>query len=315
VKLITFALILLTHCLAAQTFSGQVVYVRKIIPINQKINVDSILSDGLGDSSVYAIMGQSYKSTFYRKGKLVFTYIYCHPDFKFYFLRPETDYVSYDDSRRNVKPIKSMKIHRDSTSTLLGFPVFIAYKNYSDHKEEAYYRSYYSDSIRIDPETFKGHAASGWYNELKATKGCFNLKTEQYNKDFIEIYEAVKITKGNVDPSTFALPYGKLLVASPAVVDKKAKLIQTNDAQICHGETVNQIPDVPEKSETITIYIIAVVSDKGELLSVTSWNKDEYGISSTAVDIIQNCGYRFIPAEIKGKPVTSECIIPMQFRI
>jgi hypothetical protein len=309
-QILAFILVLSSPFVGAQTFSGQINYVRRIIPLNQKIDVDSLLNDGQGDSAVYSILGQYYKSVIYRKGQQVYTYVYHHPQFRFYFIRPTEDYVSYADSRISHEGLKSIKIHRDSTSTLLGLPTFMAEKQYARYKS----KSYYSDSVKVDPETFKGHAAAGWYNELKSTGGPFNLKTITYYKDYTEIYEAVRITPNSVEPPAFDLPYGKKLFASSMAVDKKAKIISTDDARICYGETVRLIPKVPGKSGLITAYILVLVSDEGKILSVRPITNDPYGISKTFAEIIGGCGYEFTPGEIKGKPVTSECIIPMQYR-
>jgi hypothetical protein len=213
----------------SQDFTGQIVYKTRIVAKRDNINTDSILDATSGDSAIYYISGSRYRCTFFRKGKERYQYIYHHSNFRFYFLSPGVEYITWSDSRKTDDLLKDLKIFRDSTTTILGYPCYTAKKVYDNYVSTAYY----SDSIKVNPETFNGHNAADWYNELKKTGGSFNIKTVSDYKDYLEITEAIHIVPMLVNEDLFEVSEDRLVVASAHALDKAPSMIQGKNTPLC----------------------------------------------------------------------------------
>lgn len=295
----------------SQDFAGRIIYRTKIIARHDGINTDSILDVSSGDSAVYYISGSKYACTFFRHGKERYQYIYHHSVFQFYFLYPGTEYITWSDSRKAHDVIKDLKIFRDSTSAILGYPTYRADKLYDDHISIAYY----SDSIKVDPETFKDHNAADWYNELKRTNGSFNIKTISDYKDYLEITEAIQISPKLVNDDIFKLPENKLVVASAYALDKEVSMLRSKKTSQCYAAKASKLKKANNETKTLRCLIAVVVAADGSIRHVRPVQKDEYGVFRIATDIIKNCEITFIPGEINGVAVDSECYVPVDFQL
>jgi hypothetical protein len=207
VQFIILFLLFTINCVS-QDFAGEIIYKTRIIPKGSSINADSILDNTSGDSAVFSLSGANYKCTFFRKGVQVYRYIYHHATFRFYTEFPDADYITFSDSRKPHNIPKDFRIYRDSTGRILGYPCYQTEVVYDDHTS----KQYYSDRIKVNPETFKGHNASDWYNKLKKVGGSINIMSVDHYKDYIMITEAVRISFRPVAKNMFKLPENKLLL-------------------------------------------------------------------------------------------------------
>lgn len=295
----------------SQEFTGRIIYKTKIIAKHDGTNTDSILDASSGDSAVYYVSGSQYACTFFRHGKERYQYIYHHSKFQFYFLHPGIEYITWSDSRKAHNIVKDFKIFRDSTSTILGYPCYKAEKIYDNYISIAYY----SDSIKVNPETFKDHNGADWYNELKRTDGSFNINTISDYKDYLEITEAIQISPMVVSDDIFKLPENRPIVASAYALDKKVSMLKNKRTSHCYTSKASQLQKTNNGTETLRCLIAIVVSADGSIKHVRPQKEDEHGAFRVAIDIIENCGITFIPGEIKGKPVDSECYVPVDFQL
>lgn len=294
----------------SQDFTGQIVYKTRIVAKRENINTDSILDATSGDSAIYYISGSRYKCTFFRKGKERYEYIYHHSNFKFYFLYPGIEYITWSDSRKTHDVIRDLKIFRDSTTTILGYPCYTTKKAYDNYISTAYY----SDSIKVNPETFRGHNAADWYNELKRTGGSFNIKTVSEYKDYLEITEAILILPMLVNDDLFKLPKGRPVVASAHALDKAVSMTQTKNTPLCYKFNSAKLQTANPDMETLRCMIALVVTADGGITHIRALQEDKYGAFRVAMDIISDCEITFTPGEINGKVVDSECFIPIVFK-
>ncbi|MBT1699641.1 hypothetical protein KK083_22270 [Fulvivirgaceae bacterium PWU4] len=299
-----------TACFS-QDFVGEIIYKTRVIPKKESINADSILDGASGDSAVYYISGSNYKCTFFRKGLKIYQYTYHHSDFRFYTEVPGADYITFTDSRKSHDVIKDFKIYRDSTAIIAGYKCYLAEKGYNDYTTKAYY----SDSIKINPETFKGHDASDWYNELRKTGGSFNIKAITHYKDYISITEALSISFRPINDSIFDIPENKPVVASAYGLDKKVFMKKNASFSKCFAIKSKDVRDVSGRTQTLTCLVLFVVTAEGEIKNIRAHKKDPYDAYQVAIDIIKTCGLKFVPGEIDGKRVDSEYSVAVHFQI
>lgn len=310
-KSLLFLLLLAPQLLSAQEFSGEISFVRKIIPKDHRIKADSMLQ--FGDSAIYSISGPNYKCTFYRKGKETYTYIYHHAEFRFYHLLKSKKYITYSDSRvREINSLlASMTPYRDSVGTVAGYRTYLAEKVYDKHKTMAWY----SNDLRIDPARFAGHDVGDWHYELTQTNGAIALRSVSHHEHHLEIFEAVAIKKKMLPPHHFEVPKGLPLVASASVLDKKVELNITPEIKKCYNSRSKSVPKIKGGKETYGLQAFFVVTDKGEIQHTNVMLKDPYGLHKIAVDVINNCGLKPKPGEIGGERVSSEYMMMMGFKI
>jgi hypothetical protein len=311
-KKITVAFVLLSQISCAQDFTGQISFIRRIIAKDNTVNVDSLMDGTLGDSSVYTLSGPYYKTTFFRKGKPTYTYTYHHAAHRFYHELPYNTYITYEDSRRKHDSLTSLTLHRDSITTILGYKCFVAHKV----SENSTGKAWYSDQIRINPETFKGHNAADWYKELKLTNGCFNLKSVSEHGNYIEVFEAVRVIRKKIDEKFFQLPAVKPVVASYSTLDKEPGMKEISpQAQECYDLKAKTAPVAFHRSREVSCVVLFIVTADGKIQHVHPYEKDDYGLHKIAVDVVKNCGIEFTPGEIDGKPVSSEFYMIVGFNI
>lgn len=294
----------------AQEFAGQIIFKTSIVAKHDGINTDSILEASSGDSAVYYISGSKYKCTFFRQGKEVYQYIYHHSKFRFYFLYPNIQFITFSDSRKPHDAITDIKIFRDSTSVILGYPTYMATKTYDDHRSIAYY----SDSIKINPETFNGHHAADWDNELKKTGGCFNIKSVSEYKDYLEVTEAVRISPMVLPDDFFKLPDNKPVIASSYALDKEVSMVQSHNTADCYQSKASQLKPSASLNKKVRCLIAFIVTAEGKITHVHALHEDEDKAFQIAIDVIKNCEISFTPGEINGHPVDSGYFVPVDFQ-
>jgi hypothetical protein len=318
VKNLVFVLLLIPQLLSAQEFSddefsGKITFLRRIIPKDHRIKADSVLDSYLGDSAIYTISGPYYKSTFYRKGKETYSYFYHHPEFRFYHILKSKNYITYTDSRSpDINSlISSITPYRDSIDTVAGYQVYKVEKVY----EGLSTIGWYSDQLRIDPDRFKGHSASDWHYELTQTGGAISIRSISHYEQYTEIFEAVHITRKQLNPYHFSVPKGRPIVASADALDKQVELTITPEIKKCYKEKSRAIPTIHAGKETYGLQVLFVVTDRGEIQHINVMSKDPYGLHKIAIEVIRGCGLKPKPGEVNGKPVSSEYMMMLGFKI
>lgn len=295
----------------AQHFSGEVVYKLSIIP-NPGVDVDSILRQQPGTSSVYLITDKYYKSTYFRDGKEAYSYTYLDETKLMYDVDAGKPYVTYRDSRKPNNELVKSTIYKDSSAIILGYTCYMVeyiYKNYTA-------KTYYSDKVKINYESFHGHEVGNWYSTMKAVNGSLGLKTITTYDDHVEVHEVVEVKSRAVRRAEFDLPTDKPLYASFSVLESQVILKQPSEESItCYQSHLLKAPDLYGRTKTYTSYVRFVVSNTGAINYTSALDDDAYGLGKIAVEIINTCGLEFTPGLIRGKPQGSEVYFPVEFRL
>lgn len=294
----------------AQYFSGEVEYRTRIVPKVEGLNIDSILNLRASSHMVYKITDGFYKSGYYKDDKEVYSYTYHGNTKRMFDEYIDRDYITFRDSRKanNVR-IRSI-IYRDSTKTVVGYPCFMAERVYENYIS----KTYYARNLKINVESFKDHATGDWYNQIKDVDGSLSLgSVNEYAKHY-EISEVIRVTPRKLSAEDFALPAGKLVVASSSALEKQPELSQpSNESVRCYQEKMTaalvEVSSIDEVS-----YVSFIVTRTGEVNHVEPYEEDARGLFKTAVDVIMNCGLKFLPGELEGKPADSWVYFPVQFK-
>jgi hypothetical protein len=293
----------------AQYFTGEVVYSLKTIP-KPGVNEDSLLRSQPGNSSVYLIGDRHYKSSYFRDGKHTYSYTYHDESRRMYDEEEDKPYLTWRDSRKGNNTLIRSTIYRDSTTVVLGYPCYLVEYTYPDHIS----KTYYTDNVRINYESFKGHEVGNWYQIMKEVKGGYGMKTVTIFQTHIEIQEVIEMKKRDVKHGEFDLPSSKPVVASFSVLDGQAELKEPTDRLInCYRYNLQKAPDLHARTKSHTIYVRFMLTEKGEIQMASAVGDDEYGLHKLAVEIITTCGFEFTPGTINNKPVSSEVYFPIEF--
>ena len=299
--------LLISFGIQAQHFSGKITYKFSIQPKNANANIEELRENLRGDSATYLITDKYYKSTYYKNGKVTYSYTYHDETKRMYDAYSERPYITYRDSRKaNVKDLGST-VYRDSTTTVLGMECFMV----TSESDRAKSVTYYSDDIKVNYESFKGHQVGNWYKKLKQVDGCITIKTITEFKDYYEIQEAIKIEKYSVAKKEFDLPISKTIAASFEALDTQVEMLSPSQETIdCYRSKLGLIKPGNDKH---TVYVQFIVTKDGTLKFIAPYQKDEMRFYRIAVDIVKNCGLEFKPGLIDGKAVNSEVYFPVEF--
>lgn len=290
-----------------QFFSGELSYKKKFIAKSSTFNVDSAMNADLGTEMSYLITQGFYKSTYLKDGKEAYSYTYHDDTKRMYDEYADKDYITYRDSRKgNMSKIRS-RIYKDSSRNVAGHPCFMVEVIYDKFIQ----KTYYATDLKIDPESYKGHAVGDWYNRIKEVDGALSLMSISEYADYIEILEVVKIDPRDLKRRHFEIPSNKIIVASYSALDKRVEIMPTSLAtQACVRK---KFQEAPATEVEIVSYVSFIVSEKGKVSQVEPYEKDEQGYYKIAVDILSACGMEFKPGEIGGKPVSSLALLPITF--
>lgn len=291
----------------AQQFTGELIKTLEIELIDKTLNADSIRTSQPGDSNIYVISENRYKSTYYKDGKYSYSYIYHDDTKRMYDDYADRDYLSFRDSRKSINKLKESKVFRDSLVMALNYECYVAIRE-SDYSKSY---SYFSDEIQVNEENFKGHKIGNWHASLKETGGCISLENGSLFDTHIEKWKPQSIVKRKVKRTEFDLP-DKPIVASMEALDVQVDLKQPSQATIqCFQEKFLNVSK--QQGEKVTIYTSLVVNVDGTIEHVEPYEEDSDGFYKTAVDIIKNCGFEFIPGQIEGEAINSLLYFPIEF--
>jgi hypothetical protein len=309
--LFLFLMLLTCNVIQAQNFSGEIIYKIEIIPTSDSLNLEKLLEEKKGTSASYVITNGYYKSTYFKNNAPAYSYTYHNETKRMYDDYMGRDYITYRDSRKSDTQYYGSEIYKDSTIKVLGYSCYLV-KSSADYGNT---KTYYSDKIRVDAESFKEHQVGNWYSKLKNFNGAIMLKSITKYKYYIEVQEAIKITERKVDRREFNLP-GKLIAASYTALDQQVKMKDPSKDEIeCYRANILKAPDLYSRTKKVTSYISFVLTTEGTIKFVKPYEKDEHGLYQIATDILNNCGLIFIPGKIDGKPVDSEVYFPVEFNL
>jgi hypothetical protein len=299
-----------TFLTSAQHFSGEIIYKTTIVPKNNTVNLDSIVESKKGLLSSYLITDHYYKSTSFKNDHVTYSYTYHGDTKRMYDDYPEKEYITYRDSRKANYEYDVSTIYRDSTASILGYDAYMVEHTASFGTT----KTYYSDALQVNYETFKDHAVGNWYNKLKTVNGSITLKSITEFDEHIEVNEAIKITAREVLRSEFDLPTSKPVVASYWALDKQQAIPPQKDEVIeCFASKFKEASKVLDSAEGIRLIFSAIVNTNGTLSHISPYEKDALGLYVYGVDMLENCGLEFLPGEIDGIPVASEIYFPLDF--
>lgn len=297
--------------LSAQSFTGEFVKKTSYIPKNNSIDIDSLAKTALGDYSRYTIKPGYYKSQYYKDGKPGYSYTYHANTQLMYDDEPDKSYITYRDSKKGGDyTYEEPVIHKDSTIIVLGYSCYLV----TQETSFGLTKTYYSDALRVNYESFKDHKVGNWYNKLKLTDGAIPLKTIVEYEDYYSITETLEVNDIKLSNDAFKLPENKKIVASFSALDERVTLVEpTVEVINCYQNMVGESQELAKASNLKTIYTRFVVTETGEITDVDVYEKDNAGLYKKAIAFIQNCGISFIPGKINGKAVASEAYFPIEF--
>ena len=302
--LLSFIFPLIGH---AQYFSGEITYQIKIVPKSDTVTVKDIMDLKHGTRAKYVITSKKYKSTYFKDDKYNYSYTYDDATKRMYDDYSNKPYVTFRDSQKANYEYFGSSIYKDSTTTVLGHDCYMVLTR----SEYGTSRTYYSDDIRVNYADFEGHQVGNWYNKLKEVNGAITLKTVTEHDTYFEIQEAVKIVERHVDDSDFKLP-NKPIAAAFSALDTRVEMVEPTREQIqCYQDKVSAVSK--EKGDKYVCYISFLLQKNGAIMYVEPYEKDESGFYEVAVEIIQNCGFKFLPGAIDGKQVDSQVYFPIEF--
>lgn len=304
---------ILTFCLlafstSAQYFSGEITFKTTIVPKGD-VELDSTVTKQDGQISIYTIKAGRYKNAYLEDGEESYSYTYNNKGKRMYDVRKGEKYITYRDSRRGNSVNKSTTVHRDSVATILGYPCYLVHRD----ADYGYVRTYYSDSVRVDYESFQQHAVGSWYKELKKVNGSVTIKSIIEYETYTSIKEAIKIVRREVPDEEFALPELPT-VASYQALDARVQLSPLSEAQIdCYQKALKRASKIKGSDEIHTTYMNFVVTESDQIKFVDVFNPDEFGYDVIAAEIMETCGLQFKAGKIGGVPVSSEVFFPIEF--
>lgn len=299
----------ISHSLFSQNFSGILTYKTSIIPKDSSVNIDEILKDEHGEISKYYIMNKYYKSVYFKNGEYNYSYTYDDETKRMYDDYVNKQYVTFRDSRSaNIKVLNRTK-HLDSTIKVQGHKCYLV-KTTSNKGLRKYY---YSNSLRVNPDFFKGHKVGNWYEKLNFVNGSLMLKSITEYDNYIKIREVIKIEEKILNASEFKFPK-KPVAASFSALDTHPKLKPLSKKQhSCLQKIVKNVSK--PHGETVTIYTQFLLTKDLKTKFIHPYNKDESTLlNHAAIDVIKSCKLTFSPAYLDAKPIDSEVYLPIEFK-
>jgi len=291
----------------AQYFSGEIVYDINIIPKSDTVDVKAIIDAQQGDVANYLITSKRYKSTYLKKG--VYSYSYTYDDttqrmIDDYLDRP---YLTFRDARSTTIKFAGSEIHKDSTTTILGYDCYMV----RSESSLGMTTTYYSDAIKVDYTDFEGHEVGNWYNKLKEVDGAITLKSITEYDNYYEVREAIKVDRRTIEDVEFELD-DKPMAASYTALDESYDLKQPTQEQIqCYQEQVSAASKLD--GTRYVVYVRFLLTADGTISFVEALEEDEGGLYKVAKEVVQNCGLEFIAGKIGGHSVDAEVYFPVEF--
>lgn len=310
IQIIPILLILSISLAHGQDFSGELTYRTSIIP-NEGVTLDSTVLKTDGRISKYLIKSGNYKSSYLDDGQESYSYTYNNLSKRMYDYSLGKEYVTYRDSRIANSTYHNTKVIRDSIDYILGFRCYQVQRE----ADYGFVKTYYSDSIRVDYESFKEHAVGNWYEKLKQVDGAITIKSITQYPDYVEVREAINIEQREVKDVEFKLPEIPF-VASFQSLNARVQLAPMDQSQVdCYQKTVKKASKIKGRTKAHTTYLSFVVTESGEIRFIKVYNPDNFGLGEAAKRIINECNIKFIPGKIGNVNVASEVFFPIEFNL
>ncbi len=295
----------------SQNFSGEIEYKYSIIPKEKSQYIDSIMELNKDVKINYLITDSFYKSTKYNEGEYVYSYTYDNISKRMYDDYADRAYITYRDSRKANYEYYGSTILKDSTEVISGLNCFLV--KYDSEFGDS--KSYYSDKIKVNYESFKDHKIGNWYEKLKEVDGSISIKNITEYEKYAEVRKAVKITEKPLGSNYFELPKDKIIVASYPALDKKVELIQPTKEQIeLYQRQIKKASENLNDGENYICYLSFVLTKKGEVKYVEAYKEGSSYFDEKAVEIFTACNFDFSPGVIDGRKVSSQTYFPIEFK-
>lgn len=292
----------------AQSFSGTVVYSVEYKAKSDDFDIEALRANRSSEIR-YSIMDGYYKSVQKKRDEVYYSYVLEPVTGKIYDIYEDKTVVTFRDSEKYKPKRFYYTVFDDSTFTINGYKCYKV-KFDTDYGTTT---SYFSDSLRVDPSTFKTHILGHWIKKLKITNGGIPLKSVTEYKDYIRIQEAVEIIPEAFTTDDFVIPNDKPIIASLQALDVNVKHIYDTDIlyeclQFYAKAADVDIDDI--KGERIMVELI--VNEEGNIEDVNplifDWKR-----SNLVKKIVKECGFKFKPGKIKRKKVAALVRLPLQF--
>lgn len=186
-----------SQALSQGFFEGEIRYnntieSRSAVPTEKLIKL-------IGSEQHYFIKGGMYLSV--TNGQVLPVQLYKNTTNRIYTKVNSSDTVYCIDASIEKSKIIESKME-DSTTVILGYTCKILTLKTSNN---AIYRYYFSDKLKVQPEQFKNHNYSHWYTYLTKSQSI-PIKTVMENSQFKMVSEAISIEAKQIPDKKFELP-------------------------------------------------------------------------------------------------------------
>lgn len=188
----------------APYFEGVIEYENQFIAKNNNIDTIALRVIFGKNASLYFKEGNFFEK--YNDGVML-EQLYIQKSNKNYIKKNNPDTLYWVDCHKSSESILKWKINKNTTE-ILGIPCDELVTYYKNKTISIYYNS---DSLPINPE---------WYSKFNYSNKSFvtNKMKSMYLRykieypDFVAIVTATSISRQKVDPRTFEIPKGKVLI-------------------------------------------------------------------------------------------------------
>ncbi len=197
-KTLVILTVLTTLIVRSQNFEGKILY--KNIFVSKLPNVTTEkFTKLIGSEQEYYIKDGKYLSI--TNGLLTPVQLYKNSTNRIYTKTGSSDTVFCIDASLEKNNIIESKIE-ETKEVILGYKCKMLTIKTSNNTNYIYY---FSEKLKINPESFKNHNYSHWYSYLTISK-AIPLKTILENKQFKMVSEAVKVESQKLQDSKFEMP-------------------------------------------------------------------------------------------------------------
>lgn len=294
--------------LAQKFFSGEVHYKSIYKAKRAGFNIDSAKLADRSETMSYLVTDGYYKTSSFLAGAFQYAYTYLPDKKRMYDEDIDNQFITYRDATKGNTDLIRSRIYKDSIKMIAGQKCFMVERVYNGYIQY----SYYAMNLKLNHDTFKGHAVGGWYDAMKEVDGALSMGSVTEYTTHVEIAEVVRVVQRKVDPKEFALP-DKPIVASMEALDVKVALqTPSQDAIQCYQQKMEAVFEKTD-AEGFVSYVGFIVKTDGTRTNFVPYEKDPRGLYQTAIEVIRDCGFIFTPGSMGGTVVDSFVYFPVEF--
>ena len=309
------SILLTTFSFSAQNFSGEIVYKIEYAAKNEAFNLDSLKQARSINKSVYLITDGYYRSINYEDQKEIYDYTYNFKDNKRYRSSPSYPVTSVYDAGEVEENEKQLKIVKDSTLQILGYPCYLVRELDPEDDEKVNHLSFYTDSLKVNYTKFSKHETANWNKTLAQLDGALPLKFVNEYEEYIKINTAIKLTPKELKPEDFNYPEENTLVIPFHALDEPADRLPFTSGTInCFKRYMRKNKKLVKKYGE-KVYLRFVLMADGSIKHLDALGEDQEPLNDLGIEIFNECGFKFTTGKKDGKPVNVLMGLPLRFKL